>query len=106
MNSRVGNRQREQAHGKIVSIFAQPYISPPEYDTVELPSKKEIILAQQSAVNAYERCQQSNATACQEALPQQVDAGGMRMMSSALWIPDRALGLQLRLCVVANCRSA
>jgi hypothetical protein len=29
-----------KAHGKMASLFAQPYISPPDYDTVEFPSKK------------------------------------------------------------------
>jgi hypothetical protein len=33
-----------KAHGKMASIFSQPFISPPEYDTVELPSNKEILL--------------------------------------------------------------
>jgi hypothetical protein len=42
----------------------------------------------------------------QEVPPQQVDAGGMRMMNNALWIPERAVELQLRLCVKAHCRSA
>jgi hypothetical protein len=51
-----------KAHGKMASLFAQPYIRPPDYDTVVLPSKKDIPLAQQSAVNEYEQCQQSNAT--------------------------------------------
>jgi hypothetical protein len=73
-----------KAHGKMASLFAQPYISPPDFDTVEFPSKKEILLVQQSTVNEYERCQQSNATARQEVPPQQVDAGGMRMMNNAL----------------------
>jgi hypothetical protein len=58
-----------------------------------------MLLAQQSAVNEYERSQQSNATARQEIPPQQVDAGGMRMMDNALWIPERAVELQLRWCV-------
>jgi Integrase core domain/Integrase zinc binding domain len=97
---------KNKAHGKMASLFAQPYISPPDYDTVEFPSKKEILLAQQSAVDEYERCQKSNATARQEVPPQQVDAGGMRMMSSALWIPESAVELQLRLCVEENRRSA
>jgi hypothetical protein len=39
------------ARGKIASLFAQPYISPPDYDTVVFSSKKEIILVQQSAVD-------------------------------------------------------
>jgi hypothetical protein len=47
----------------MASLFAQPYISPPDYDTVDFPSMKEILLFQQSAVNEYERCQQGNATA-------------------------------------------
>jgi Integrase zinc binding domain len=42
----------------------------------------------------------------QELPPQQVDAGGMRMINNALWIPDCADELQLRLCVEAHCRSA
>jgi hypothetical protein len=40
-----------KAHGKMASLVAQPYTSPPDYDTVEFPSKKEILLEQQSAVN-------------------------------------------------------
>jgi hypothetical protein len=75
----------------MASLFAQPYISPPDYDTVEFPSKNEILLVQQSAVNQYERCKQSNVTARQELAPQQVDAGGIRMMNNALWIPERAV---------------
>jgi hypothetical protein len=51
---------------------------------VEIPSNKEILLVQQSAVNESKRCQQSNATTRQEVPPQQVDAGGMRMMNNAL----------------------
>jgi hypothetical protein len=42
----------------------------------------------------------------QEVPPQQVDAGDMRMMNNALWIPERAVELQLRLCVETHCRSA
>jgi Integrase core domain/Integrase zinc binding domain len=37
--------------------------------------------------------------------PQQGDAGGMRMMNNALWIPERAVELHLRMCVQAHCRS-
>jgi Integrase zinc binding domain len=88
-----------KAHGKMASLFAQPYISPPDYDTMEFPSKKEILLVQQSTVNEYERFQQGNAMARQEVSPQQVDAGGMRMMNNALWIPECAVELPLRLCV-------
>jgi RNase H-like domain found in reverse transcriptase len=29
-----------KAHGKVASLFAQPYIRPPDYDTVDFPSKK------------------------------------------------------------------
>jgi hypothetical protein len=94
-----------KAHGKMASLFAQPYISAPDYDTVEFPSEK-LILLQQSAVNEYERYQQGNAMARQEVPPQQVDAGGMRMMNNALWIPERAVQLQLRLCVEIHSRSA
>jgi hypothetical protein len=95
-----------KAHGKIASLFAQPFISPADYDTVEFSSKKKILLAQQSAVNEYERYQQCNATTRQEVPPQLVDAGGMRMMNNAPWIPERAVELQLRLCLEAHCRSA
>jgi hypothetical protein len=73
---------------------------------VEFSSKKDILLAQQSTINKYERHQQSNATALQEAPPQNFDAGGMRMINNALWIPKRVVELQLRLCVDAHCRSA
>jgi hypothetical protein len=93
-----------KAHGKMASLFAQPYISPPNCDTVEFPSKKPILLVQQSAVNEYERCQQGRAMALQEVPPQQVDAGGMRMINNALWIPECAVELQLRLCVEEHCR--
>jgi Integrase zinc binding domain len=87
----------KKAHGKMASLFAQPYISPPDYDT---------LLVHQSAVDEYERCQQGSAMARQEVPPQQVDAGGMRMMNNALWTPECAVELQLRLCVEALCRSA
>jgi hypothetical protein len=93
-----------KAHGKMASLFAQPYISPSDYDTVEFPSKKEILLVQQSAVEEYELCRQGNAMARQEVPPQQVDAGGMRMINNALWIPERAVELLLSLCVEAHCR--
>jgi hypothetical protein len=96
----------QKSHGKVASLFAPPYIVPPDYDTMEFLSRKEIILAQQSVVNEYERRQQNNATARQEAPPQQVNAGGMRMMSNTLRIPERAVELQLRLCAEAHCRTA
>jgi hypothetical protein len=97
-----------KAHSKIASLFAQPYISLPDYDTVEFPSKMDILLVRQSAVNEYKRCPQSNAMACQEVQPQQFDAGGMRMMNNAPWIPvpERAVELQLCLCVEEYCLSA
>jgi hypothetical protein len=41
-----------------------------------------------------------------EVPPQKVNAGGMRMMNNALWVLERAVKLQLRLCVEAHCRSA
>jgi hypothetical protein len=90
----------------MASLFAQPYISPPDYDTVDFPSKKKILLFQQSAFDEYERYQQSNATARQELPTQQVNAGGQRMMNKALWIAKGAVELQLRLCVEEHCRSA
>jgi hypothetical protein len=34
----------------MTSLFAQPYISPPDYDTVDFLSKEEILLVQQTAV--------------------------------------------------------
>jgi hypothetical protein len=39
-----------KAHVKMASLFAQPYINPPEYDTVEFPSKREILQAQKRVV--------------------------------------------------------
>jgi RNase H-like domain found in reverse transcriptase len=77
-----------KAHGKMASLFVQAYISLPDYDTVVFPSKKEFLLVQQSAVNEYERCQQSKAAARQEVPPQQVDAGGMRMMKMHYRFPS------------------
>jgi RNase H-like domain found in reverse transcriptase len=85
----VGSEKK--ALGKMASLFAQPNISPPDYDTVEFPSKKEILLVQQSAVDEYERCQQGSAMARQEVPPQRVDAGGVRMMNNELWISERAV---------------
>jgi hypothetical protein len=29
-----------KAHGKVASLFVQPYISQPDYDTADIPSKK------------------------------------------------------------------
>jgi hypothetical protein len=94
-----------KAHGKMASLFAQPYISPPDYDTVEFPSKKDFLLVQQSAVDEYERFKLGNAVARQEVSPQQVDSGSMRVINNALWIPECAVELRLRLCVEAHCRS-
>jgi hypothetical protein len=37
-----------KAHGKMASLFAQPYISPPDYDTVDFSFKKETVLAQRA----------------------------------------------------------
>jgi hypothetical protein len=73
-----------KAHRKMASQFAQPYITPPDHDTVDFPSKKENLPVQQSAVDECELCLQSSAMARQEVPPQQVDAGGMRMMNNAL----------------------
>jgi hypothetical protein len=47
----VGSEHK--AYGKMASLFAQPYISPPDHDTVEFSSKKEAPIAQQSAVNEF-----------------------------------------------------
>jgi hypothetical protein len=93
----VGRRagSENKAHGNMASLFAQPYISPTDYDTMNFPLNKDILLVQQSAVNKYARCQQSNPTARQE-VPLHQDAGGMRMMNNALWVPGRAVELQLR----------
>jgi hypothetical protein len=57
MDSR--HRAEHKSHGKLVSLCSQPYISPINNDTVEFSSKKEILLAQQKAVNAHERYQQA-----------------------------------------------
>jgi hypothetical protein len=40
-----------KALDKMASLFAQPYISPPDYDTVEFSSRNEILLVHNSAVN-------------------------------------------------------
>jgi hypothetical protein len=39
----------------VASLFAQLHISPPDYDTVEFPSKKETALAPTSTGHEYER---------------------------------------------------
>jgi hypothetical protein len=106
VGSIVGSRQREQSAWQDGQPVFTAVHRPLDYDTVEFSSKKEILLVQQSAVDEYERCQQGSAMARQEVPPQQVDAGGMRMMNNALWIPERAVELQLRLCVEAHCRFA
>jgi hypothetical protein len=89
----------QKAHGKMASLFAQPYATPPDSDTVEFPLKKEILLVQKSAVKECERYQHSKSNARREYPPQQVDNGGMRKMNNALWNTERAVKLQLRLCV-------
>jgi hypothetical protein len=65
-----------------------------------------LISTEVSSLAAHNRSQHGKATARREKTPQQVDAGGMRMMNNALWIPERAVGLQLRFRVEAHCRSA
>jgi hypothetical protein len=89
----------------MASLFAQPNITPPDYDTVEFPSKKEILLAQKSAVQENERNQHAKATARREEPSQQVDACGMRMINNTLWLPERAVEMQLHMCVEAHCQS-
>jgi RNase H-like domain found in reverse transcriptase len=44
-----------KAHGKMACLFAQPCITPPDNETVEFPSEKEIRMALKSAVEEYER---------------------------------------------------
>jgi hypothetical protein len=39
---RAGSENK--VHGKMASPFAQPYISRPDYDTVDFSSKEEILL--------------------------------------------------------------
>jgi hypothetical protein len=56
-------------------------------------------------VQEHKRNQHGKDIARQEEQPQQVNAGGMWMMNNTLWIPERAVDLQLRSCVEANCRS-
>jgi hypothetical protein len=51
---------------------------------VEFSSKKEILLSQKSAVQEYERGQQSKVNARREEPPQKVGAGGVKMMNNAL----------------------
>jgi hypothetical protein len=75
--------RKHKAHGKMAILFAQPYISPPEYDTVKFPCK-EFLLPQKSAVNKYKRYQQMKAAARRQAPPQKIDGGGMRMMNNTL----------------------
>jgi hypothetical protein len=87
----------------MASLFAQPYISPPDYETVKFSSSRKILLVHQSAVNEYERYQKSNAEALEEDLPQQVDAGGMTMMNNSLRITECAVELKLRFCVQSSC---
>jgi hypothetical protein len=45
------------------SLVAQPYITLPDYNTVEFSSKNEILLSQNSAVKKYERNQHGKAIA-------------------------------------------
>jgi hypothetical protein len=76
----------------MASLFAQPYVTPPDYNTVEFPSKQKILLVQTSTVQEYGRNQHGKMSARREKQPQQV-AGGMRMTNNALWIPERAVEL-------------
>jgi hypothetical protein len=80
-----------KAHDKTVSLFALPYMTSPNYDTVDFPSEEEILLEQKNSVHGYERNQHAKDTAHREEPPQHVEGGGMRIMNSALWIPERAV---------------
>jgi hypothetical protein len=42
----MGSTVNSRMHGKMACLFRQPHISPPDYDTMEYPSKEEILLAQ------------------------------------------------------------
>jgi hypothetical protein len=106
VGSRVGSRQRDQSAWQDGQPVCTAIHQPARLRYGEVTSKKDILLVQQSAVYEYERFQQGNAMARQELPPQKVGASGMKMMNNALWIPERAVELQLRLCVEARCRSA
>jgi Integrase zinc binding domain len=107
VGSRVGSRQREQSAWQ----DGQPVCT-----AVHQPARLRyggFSIEKGYSTGAAERCR------CVRALPARhfdgsarstaaakVDAGGMRMMNNALWIPERAVELQLRLCVESHCRSA
>jgi hypothetical protein len=65
-----------------------------------------ILLARMNEVQGYERKLNFKATTHGEEPPQKVEAGGMRMIKNALWIPEHAIELQLRLCIEAHHRFA
>jgi hypothetical protein len=70
---------------------------------VEFPSKKETILAQKSAVQEYSEASNSSRLFVEMNPSLQLEAGGLMMMNHALFIPERAVELLLRLCVEAHC---
>jgi hypothetical protein len=46
-----------KAYGKMASLFAQPYSTSPHYYTIDFPSRIEILLTENSAVQGYIRSQ-------------------------------------------------
>jgi Integrase zinc binding domain len=106
----IGSRwiagSEHKVYGKVASLFSQPYVTPPGNDTAELSPQQIILLAQSSAIQEFERGKHSKVTACRDEPRQQVRASDMRMMKNALWIPERAIGLQLHLFVETHCRFA
>jgi Integrase zinc binding domain len=93
-----------KARSKLASPFAQPYFSPPDDDRPEFPAKQEILWAQKNAVAEYNRRKQAIANgekivALNEEPPVNIGSRGLRMIDGAIWVPEKAVDLQLRMCV-------
>jgi hypothetical protein len=92
----------------LATIFAQPYIMPADEDKPEFPAKQVILMAQKTANADYNHCKLAigngdKKTSNAEEQPVKVGTRGVRMVGDSMWVPAKAVDLQLRLCVEAHC---
>jgi hypothetical protein len=95
-----------RARVSLATIFAQPYIMPADEDKPEFPAKQVILMAQKTANADYNHCKLAigngdKKTSNAEEQPAKVGTRGVRMVGDSMWVPAKAVDLQLSLCVEA-----
>jgi hypothetical protein len=97
-----------RARVALATIFEQPYIMPADEDKPEFPAKQVILMAQKVAIADYNHRKLAigngdKKTSNAEEPPVKVGIRGVLMVGDSMWVPTKAVDLQLRLCVEAHC---